>query len=271
MTAVFAYETIKVDLAGRVATITLNRPRVLNAFTPEMNGELRAALRELGQEPSCRAIVLTGAGRAFCAGQDLETRRRIFEAGQVPHLAESLRQNYNPLVVQMRALPQPILAAVNGVAAGAGMSLALACDLRMAAASARFIQSFVRVGLGQDSGSSFALPRLVGLGRAQELALLGEPLDAETALRVGLVNWVVPDEELGARAAEVAERLARGPRQAQALIKRGLYRCQALGLDAALEYEADLQELAGRGPEFREGVAAFREKRAPRFAPELEG
>lgn len=256
-------ETIMVDLHDGVATVTLNRPQVLNAFTPQMNGELRTALRELGREASCRVIVLTGAGRAFCAGQDLETRRSIFEAGEVPHLGESLRQHYNPLVRQMRAMDQPILAAVNGVAAGAGMSLTLACDLRIAASSARFVQSFIRVGLGQDSGSSYTLPRLVGLGRAYELALLGEPLSADDALRIGLVNWVAPDEELLQRAYEVATRLARGPRQAQALIKRGLYRCLTLDLEATLEYEADAQEIAGRGDEFREGVEAFLAKRTP--------
>jgi 2-(1,2-epoxy-1,2-dihydrophenyl)acetyl-CoA isomerase len=260
------YETLLVSLADGVAIITLNRPQALNAFTRQMNTELRAALRELGRSADCRAIVLTGAGRAFCAGQDLDARRRTFEAGEVPHLGESLRQNYNPLILQMRALEQPILAAVNGAAAGAGMSLALACDLRMAAASARFIQSFVRVGLAQDSGSSYTLPRLVGLGRAQDLALLGEPLGAEDARRARLVNWVVPDEQLSQRAAEVAGRLARGSRQANALIKRGVYRALTFDLERTLEYEADLQEIAGRGPDFLEGIRAFTEKRPPRFA-----
>ena len=259
------FETILIHQTGAVAMVTLNRPQVLNAFTPQMNGELRAALRQLGGDPACRAIILTGSGRAFCAGQDLEARRRIFEVGETPHLGESLRTHYNPLIRLMRSLDVPIVAAVNGVAAGAGMSLALACDLRVAAASARFIQSFVRVGLAQDSGSSYTLPRLVGAGRALELALTGEPVTAEEALRLGLVNRVVPDEQLATAAQEVAERLARGPRTALALTKRGLYQALSLGLERALEYEADLQEVAGRARDFHEGLAAFLEGRPARF------
>lgn len=265
MASMTEYETIVVSVQDGVATVTLNRPQALNAFTPQMNTELRAALREHGRSGECRAIVLTGAGRAFCAGQDLEARRRIFEAGEVPRLSESLRQNYNPLILQMRALDQPILAAVNGATAGAGMSLALACDLRMAAASVRFIQSFVRVGLAQDSGSSYNLPRLVGMGRAQDLALLGDTVGAEDAVRIGLANWVVPDDQLIERAAEVAARLARGSRQANALVKRGLYRAQSFDLERTLDYAADLWEIAGRGPDVQEGLKAFSEQRQPRF------
>lgn len=241
------YETLLLERAGGAIWITLNRPQALNAFTAQMNGELRRALLSATKEPNCRLVVITGAGRAFCAGQDLQARRQGFLEGQAPHLRDSLVQNYNPLVRAMRAAPQPILAAVNGVAAGAGMSLALACDLRFAVDEATFIQSFVRVGLTQDSGSSYTLPRLVGFGRASWLALSGEPLAAAAAEAIGLVNRVVPKDELVPAVRALADKLSALPAGVVAMTKRGLHRALELDLVRALEYEAWLQEIAGRG------------------------
>jgi 2-(1,2-epoxy-1,2-dihydrophenyl)acetyl-CoA isomerase len=256
--------TVRVETDGPVATIVLDRPDALNALTIPLKRELLRALRDVERDRSIRAVVLTGAGRAFCAGQDLRER---LEPGAAP-LDVEIRERYAPLVRQLVAMPKPVVAAVNGVAAGAGASLAFACDLRVAADDARFVLAFGRIGLVPDSGATWLLPRLVGLGRATELALLPDPIGAEEALRIGLVNRVVPADRLLAEAQELAGRLAEAAPRAVALTKRALAHGLESGLDAALEYEAALQGVAGRTADHAEGIAAFVEKRPPRFTGE---
>lgn len=255
-----SYETIIYEKQNGVAAITLNRPQALNAFTPQMNSELQDALKDADQDKTIRCFLLTGSGRAFCAGQDLKSRTRE----QRGSLGASLREKYNPIILRLRRTEKIVLAAVNGVAAGAGCNLALACDLRIASEEAQFIQAFVRVGLAPDSGGSFILPRLVGLSKAMELLLLGEPVDAKEALRIGLVAKVVPASEFSGAARKMAEKLASGPRSI-GLIKRAMNRAFLSELEAQLEYEAYLQEIAGRSADFDEGVRAFLEKRPPVF------
>src|SRR5437867_970055 len=196
------------ERSNRVAVLTLNRPQVLNAFNDDLVQGLTQALRDAERDPEVGAVIITGAGRAFCAGQDLQARREIFERGDVPHLGTGLRERYKPMILRIRAMEKPVIAALNGVAAGAGCGLALACDLRIAAPEASLVQAFARVGLALDSGSSFFLPRIVGLGRAFEIAFTGDPVPAAEAERIGLVNHVYPADELLARTRELAERLA---------------------------------------------------------------
>jgi len=258
-----AYETIIYEKLNGVATITLNRPQALNAFTPKMNAEFQDALKDADEDRSIRCFLITGSGRAFCAGQDLKGRT----PEQRGSLGKSLRERYNPIILRLRRTEKIALAAVNGVAAGAGCNLALACDLRIASQEAKFIQAFVRVGLAPDSGGSFFLPRLVGLSKAMQLFLLGETVEAEEALRIGLVAKVVSAAELPKAAREMAESLARGPRSI-GLIKRALNRALLPDLEAHLEYEACLQEIAGRTADYDEGVRAFLEKRQPVFKGE---
>lgn len=255
------YQTILWEVTDGVLTVTLNRPEVLNAVNDRMAEELLDALRRAAREPEVRAVVLTGAGRAFCSGQDLRER----SGGEFSY-AEHIRTRYVPVIVQLQSLEKPVLAAVNGVAAGAGASLALACDLRVASEEASFLQAFTRIGLVPDSGATYFLPRLVGLGKAFELCYLAEPVGAQEALRLGLVNWVVPAPELLSKAREVAGRLASGPTRAYGLTKRALLRNLTADLASALDYEAMLQEAAGRTEDHREGVRAFLEKRPPRYA-----
>lgn len=254
------YETIIYEKQNGVATITLNRPQALNAFTPQMNAELQDALKDADGDEKIRCFLITGAGRAFCAGQDLKART----AEQRGSLGASLREKYNPIILRLQRTEKIVLAAVNGVAAGAGCNLALSCDLRIASDDAKFIQAFVRVGLAPDSGGSFFLPRLVGLSKAMELFLLGEPLDAAEALRIGLVARVLPQADLAKAAREMAVRFARGPRSI-GLIKRAVNHALLPELQAQLEYEAYLQEIAGKSADYDEGVNAFLEKRAPVF------
>ncbi len=260
-----AYETLLVETRRWVTTITLDRPQVLNAFNPRMNSELGEALRTAERDPETRIVVLTGSGRAFCTGQDLSTRLELFASGRTPHLGDGLRTSYHPILRRMRGMPKPIVGAINGVAAGAGVGLALACDLRIVAETASFLQAFVRVGLVPDAGNLYSLPRMVGLGRAFEQMWLAEPLSAAKVVRLGLALRAVPADGLSAAAQDLAERLARGPRTAYGLIKRGLYRSQETGLEEMLEQEALLQQVAGCSADYREGLAAFRDKRAPRF------
>ena len=255
-----AYETIIYEKHNGVATITLNRPQALNAFVPQMNKEVLEALKDGERDSAVRCFLLTGAGRAFCAGQDLKGRT----PEQKGSLGASLREKYNPLIRQIRQKEKIVVAAVNGVAAGAGCNLALACDLRVASEEAKFIQSFVRVGLAPDSGGSFILPRLVGLSKAMELLLLGEPLDAQEAQRIGLVAKVFPTAEFARSAKEIAERIARAPRGI-GLIKRAVNHALLPQMESDLEYEAHLQEIAGRSTDYDEGVRAFLEKRSPVF------
>lgn len=255
----------ELDAAG-ILTVTLNRPAVFNALNVPMLEELLATFQNDAARPEVRCIILTGAGRAFCAGQDLEERRAFVEGtADPPSLGESLRARYNPLILAIRELPKPVVGAINGVAAGAGCSLALACDLRFAADNATFVESFVRVGLGLDSGSSFMLPRLVGLARAFELAMLGERLNAATAAQYGLVNRVIPAPQLLAETHALARQLAAAPPQTLGRIKRALNFGLSHDLPSALEFEATEQETAATNPEYKEGLRAFFEKRPPKF------
>jgi 2-(1,2-epoxy-1,2-dihydrophenyl)acetyl-CoA isomerase len=261
-----SYETILYEVSDGVATVTLNRPDVLNALTEKMLTELGDALRKVERDAAAKAVLLTGAGRAFCAGQDLKSIQDGYRAeGEVPSFGAILRERYSPLILRMRQMEKPVLAAVNGAAAGAGCSLALACDLILASEKASFMEIFVRVGLVPDSGSLFFLPRLVGTAKAMELCLTGDPVSAQDAERIGMVNRVVPHDDLLKTAMEWATRLALGPGKAIGLIKRGLNRSLSSDLGAMLEVEAQLQEIAGRTQDHREGVLAFLEKRKPSF------
>ncbi len=255
---------LEVDADGAIATITLNRPEALNALTVPMKVELLAAFRQVERAATVRAVILTGAGRAFCAGQDLRER---LEPDAAP-LGVEVRERYNPIIRSMRALPKPIVGAINGVAAGAGASLAMACDIRIASDAATFSLAFGRVGLVPDSGATWFLPRLVGATRAAELALLNDAVSAPDAVRLGLVGRVVPAEQLATEARAVAARLAAGAPKAIALTKRALDAAWERDLEATLEYEAQLQDMAGRTKDHAEGLAAFVEKRPPRFTGE---
>ncbi len=240
--------------------LCLNRPDRLNAFNAAMHAELAAGLDAAAEDPACRAVLLTGEGRGFCAGQDLSDR-----AGGLVDLGETIDRLYNPLIRRLRALPKPVVCAVNGIAAGAGANIALACDIVIAARSAKFLQAFARIGLVPDSGGSFFLPRLVGDARARALVMLAEPLPAETAASWGLIWKAVDDAELVGEAEAVTAQLATQPTQALALIKRAFAASAGNTLDAQLDLERDLQRLAGRTPDYAEGVAAFLAKRPPAF------
>lgn len=257
-----SFETVGYDLApDGVLTLTLNRPHALNAFNRQLKDELMSAFKEAARDHRVRVVVLTGAGRGFCAGQDLKEPR----SDDAPDLGAELRARYNPLILAMRRLEKPIIGAINGVAAGAGCSLALACDMRVAGENASFIESFSRVGLAPDSGSSWFLPRLVGLANAAEMILSAEPVDAHSAHRIGLVNRVVPSGRLMDEARALATRLAAASPVALALGKRALNFSMQHDLVASLEYEAQLQSVAGRSEDHAEGVTAFAEKRQPLF------
>ncbi len=209
--------------------------------------------------------MLTGEGRAFSVGEDLNTNRAMIESGKPILLGEVLKRKYNPIVQRIRKMEKPVLGAVNGITAGAGLGLALACDLRTASDKATFHEAFIKAGLIPDAGTSFWLARILGLGKAMEVGMLGEPLDAAKALNLGLVNWVFPEERFRADSAKIAERLARGPTKAMALTKRALNRAVVVDMDSALEYEMYLQDIAGRSRDHVEGVKAFFDKREPSF------
>ncbi|MBL27231.1 MAG: 2-(1,2-epoxy-1,2-dihydrophenyl)acetyl-CoA isomerase [Rhodospirillaceae bacterium] len=256
-----AYHTIILEIADSVALLTLNRPDKLNAVVGAMHEELREALTSV--ESEARALIITGAGRGFCAGQDLSERR--FAETDRPNLGRGLESNYNPLIRRLRALPMPVIAAVNGVAAGAGMSLALAADIVLAARSATFIQAFAKLGLVPDAGSSYWLPRLVGPARAMALAMLAEPLPAEKAETWGLIWKCVDDDALMDEAGKMARHLASQSTHGLALIKRAMNASFDNSLDSQLDLERDLQRVAGWSEDYREGVAAFLEKRPANF------
>ena len=255
-----AYETIEFKADGAVARITLNRPDRLNSFTAQMHSELRDALARLGD---ARVVVLTGAGRGFCAGQDHNDR--AVAPGEAVDLGDTVETCWNPLIRTLTSLPQPIIARVNGVAAGAGANIALACDLVVAAKSAKFIQSFSAIGLIPDSGGTWALPRLVGQARALGLALTGEPLPAETAAEWGLIWKAVDDEALDAEVDALAAKLAALPPLGLAAIKEMIRSSWSHTLDQELTRQRDAMRRLGFTEDYREGVAAFLEKRPAKF------
>ncbi|MBI4772448.1 MAG: enoyl-CoA hydratase/isomerase family protein [Chloroflexi bacterium] len=258
------YETILTDLTDGVFTITLNRPRA-NALNDQMAAEMLEALKTAERDPAVRCLVLTGCGNVFCAGQDVAA---ISGRPQTFSFREHLEHTYHPIVRRLRRLEKPVIGGINGAAAGAGLGIALACDLRLAAESAKFVMAFAGIGLAPDSGTSFFLPQLVGLARALEMAYTNEPMSAAEALQRGLVNRVVPDAELAGAIRELAVRLAAGPTKAFGLTKRAMNRALTLSLDEALDYEGQLQDIAGRSYDHVEGVAAFLEKRPPVFRGE---
>jgi len=255
-----AYETIDFKADGPVARITLNRPDRLNSFTAKMHGELREVLANLGD---ARVVVLTGAGRGFCAGQDLNDR--AVAPGEAVDLGETVQACWNPLVRTLTSLPQPVIARVNGVAAGAGANIALACDIVVAAKSAKFIQSFSAIGLIPDSGGTWALPRLVGQARALGLALTGEPLPAEQAEEWGMIWKAVDDDQLDPEVDAIAHKLASLPPLGIAAIKDMIRASWQYSLDEELERQAGAMRRLGFTEDYREGVAAFLEKRTPTF------
>jgi 2-(1,2-epoxy-1,2-dihydrophenyl)acetyl-CoA isomerase len=260
------FETLQVESAENVCTITLNRPDSLNSINDAMSSELAKVVRQLQRDDGVRCVVLTGAGRAFCSGQDLgDLKKRYADPQYRPHLGEDLRKRYNPIILGLRDLEKPVIAAINGVAAGAGCSLALACDLRIASDKAKLIEVFINVGLIPDSASTFFLPRLVSLCKAMELCFTGDSVSAADALALGLVNKVVPADDLMKATRELALRLAKMPTKAIALMKRLLLQSLSSDLPATLEAEAFAQETAALTADHREGVQAFFDKRTPNF------
>ncbi len=255
------YQFLKYEKEGGVATLTLNRPEVYNAFNNELTFELQQAFKEIKKDDEVRVVVLTGEGKAFCSGQDLKAS----QADPNRSFADSVRQRYNPLVKAMRELPKPIIAKVNGVAAGAGCSLALACDLVVASEQAKFIEVFINIGLVPDSGSSYFLPRLVGSAKAFELCTMGSKVSAQEALELGIANKVVAHEALDAAVKEYTDYYAVAPTKAIGLIKKMLNKSQQASLEEMLEYEAYNQEIAGGTADHKEGVQAFLEKRKPAY------
>jgi 2-(1,2-epoxy-1,2-dihydrophenyl)acetyl-CoA isomerase len=258
-----SFQTLLYAVSNGVCTITLNRPEVYNALNEQMKKELNEALKEAEKDPNVRCLVLRGAGdKAFCSGQDLkehagkDTRRS---------LKESLEKSYNPMIRKMRNMEKPIIGMINGVAAGAGLSIALACDMRIMADHAKLIEVFIRIALVPDSGSHWFLTRLVGMGKAFEYAVLGNDITAAEAERVGLVNKVVPAAELESATMAIAEKLATAPTKSIGLIKRALNKALSSDLDSLLDYEAYLQEIASLTEDHREGVQAFLEKRSAQF------
>ncbi|TNC20802.1 enoyl-CoA hydratase-related protein [Amycolatopsis alkalitolerans] len=250
--------------ADGVRTLTLHRPKAYNSLTVELKERLLDALREAAAAPEVRAVVLTGAGKAFCAGQDLKEHVGLLQAGDPAPLG-TVREHYNPIVRTIAGMPKPVIAAVNGPAAGAGAAFAYAADLRIAAASANFLMAFANVGLGPDSGASWTLQRLVGYGRAAELMLLARTVPAEEAKQLGLVSEVVPDEELAERAHTIAAKLAAGPTVSYAKIKEVLDVAAQGSLEDALLAEDAAQTVLGSTADHREAVEAFVAKRKPDF------
>jgi 2-(1,2-epoxy-1,2-dihydrophenyl)acetyl-CoA isomerase len=256
-------ETVRVERRDGWRLLTLNRPDKINAFNEAMHRALAAALGEAENDRDCRAILLTGAGRGFCAGQDLGDRR--FSEDVTPDLGATVDAFYNPLVRKLRALPMPVVCAVHGVAAGAGANIALACDIVVAGRSAKFVQAFSKIGLIPDSGGTFFLPRLIGDARARAAMMLAETIDGATAEAWGMIWKAVEDDRVLAEAEALTTRLATQPTQGHALLKRALTLSAANSLDAQLDVERDLQREAGRTPDYREGVRAFLDKRPPNF------
>ncbi|CAN5213376.1 2-(1,2-epoxy-1,2-dihydrophenyl)acetyl-CoA isomerase PaaG [soil metagenome] len=251
---------LHVERHGALAVLTLDRPHVLNAFDEPLTSAFAAALGEASSDGAVRAVAITGAGRAFSACQDLADRALAIERGGL-HLGDELRRRYHPIVTAIQGMPKPVLAAINGVVAGAAFGIACACDLRVAAASATFRAAWSKVGLAPDAGAAFFLPRLVGSGRAAEIALTGRVLTAQDAPSIGLVNRVWPDADFDRELRALARELAAGPTAAVALAKEGLRAAWEHGLASFLDVEAGLQERAGRTADYAEGVRAFAAKR----------
>ncbi len=249
---------------GGWARLTLNRPGKLNSVNAQMRAELAEALAAVDGEENIRALLITGAGRAFCAGQDLQ-EREIAPGGEAPDLRRSLREGYNPLIWKIASMPKPVVCAVNGVAAGAGVSLAMACDFVFAAESARFVMAFCGIGLVPDSGATWFLPRAAGLPRARAMMMTGEPVDAKTAAQWGMIYRCVADGELAEQSETLAAKLARAPTSALGRIKRLLIEGEENSLPRQLEREAEEQGEAGRGSDYAEGVRAFLERRPADF------
>ncbi|MGY2130927.1 enoyl-CoA hydratase-related protein [Hymenobacter sp. HD11105] len=255
------YTCLLYDVRDGVATITLNRPDVFNAFNDPQSYELQDALKQVARDAAVRAVVLTGAGRAFCSGQDLKAA----QGEEKRSFYDSLHKRYNPIIRAMRSLPKPIIGRLNGVAAGAGCSLALACDALIASTDASLIEVFINIGLVPDSGSSYFLPRTVGTLKAFELCTLGSKVSADEALRLGLVNQVVAPDQLDEATYALAARYAAAPTKSIGLIKQMLNKASASTLDEMLDYEAYCQQIAGESDDYKEGVQAFLEKRKPQF------
>lgn len=256
-----AYNCLQYESTGAITTITLNRPDVFNAFNDEQSYELQDAFKAAKKDDNCRVIVLTGAGKAFCSGQDL----KAIAGAEKRSFIDSLHKRYNPIIREMRNMPKPIICRLNGVAAGAGCSLALASDFIVASENASLIEVFINVGLVLDSGSSFFLPRLVGSARAFELSTMGSKVTAKQALDWGMINRCVPAEQLDEATAEIANYYASAPTKAIGLLKKMLNKSFNSDLETMLEYEAYCQEIAGSSADNKEGVAAFNEKRKPIF------
>jgi 2-(1,2-epoxy-1,2-dihydrophenyl)acetyl-CoA isomerase len=255
------FQFIKYTVQDGIATITLNRPDVYNALNDGITYELQDALKAVAKDNAVRVVVLTGAGKAFCSGQDLKAA-----SGQEKRsFIDSLHKRYNPIVRAMRTLPKPIICRLNGVAAGAGCSLALACDMIIAAEEATLIEVFINIGLVPDSGSSYFLPRLVGMAKAFELCAMGSKVTAKEALELGLINKVVASAELDATVKRYTDYFATAPTRSIGLIKKMLTKSATSTLDEMLEYEAYCQEIAGQTHDYKEGVTAFLEKRKPGF------
>jgi 2-(1,2-epoxy-1,2-dihydrophenyl)acetyl-CoA isomerase len=259
------YESILFSNEQGIARLTLNRPDRLNSFTDAMHAEVRDALARVRADAAVRVLLLTGAGRGFCAGQDLADRA-VAPGAEPVDIGASIERNYKPLVLTLRALPMPVVCAVNGVAAGAGANIALACDIVIAAKSASFIQAFAKIGLLPDAGGTYFLPRLVGSARAMGLALLGEKLSAEQAAAWGLIWKCVEDSELTGVVDAMLQHFASAPTRGLAATKRALQLAAGNTLEAQLDIERDLQRELGRSDDYREGVAAFSGKRSPKFS-----
>lgn len=257
-----AFQFLKYDVQHGVATMMLNRPEVYNALNDEITFEVQDAFKMVAKDETVRVVVLTGAGKAFCSGQDLKAA----PAGQKRSFLDSLHKRYNPIIRAMRNLPKPLIARLNGVAAGAGCSLALACDMIIASEDATLTEVFINIGLVPDSGSSYFLPRLVGPAKAFELSAMGSKVKAREAYEMGLVNKVVPASELDAAVKEYTDYFAKAPTKAIGLIKKMLNKSATATLDEMLDYEAYCQEIAGSTHDHQEGVKAFLEKRKPEFS-----
>lgn len=257
------YNTLLYSLADGIAEITLNRPEALNAFNDQMAAELQEALKQAERDSTVRALLLTGAGKGFCAGQDLQAVR---ERPADHSFRDHLLKTFNPIVAKLTSIEKPVIAALNGATVGAGLGIALACDIRYASETAKFRMAFIGIGLAPDSATSYFLPRLLGMGRALEMAYTNELIDAPTALSLGLVNKVFPPADLLTQARALASQLAVGPTRGYGLTKRAMRHAATSTLTDALDYEAHLQDIAGRTSDHHEGVTAFLEKRKPNFS-----